>query len=108
VGTGTLQVVWTEGAVRDLNVVAAFLAEAAPAVASRLVVQILEAAGSLGTLGSRGRIVHERDEDRVRELLVSSYRLIYYLGSEQVSILGLLHQRQDFESWLLRTGRDAL
>jgi len=88
--------------------VAAFVAESSPHAASRLVVAILDAARSLAELSDRGRVVHERGDERVRELLIVSYRLIYHVESNQVSVLGLLHQRQDFEKWLLRTGRDAL
>ena len=41
----------------------------------------------------------ERDIPQVRELLVEPYRLLYQVTESDVVILGLLHQRRDFERW---------
>ena len=47
----------------------------------------------------RGRVVPERDDPTVRELLVGPYRLLYYAAESDVAILGVLHQRRDFDRW---------
>ena len=60
---------------------------------------LLDAAESLAVLPDRGRTVPERDEPRVRELLVDPYRLIYSADDSKVVILGVLHQRRDFDRW---------
>jgi len=49
-------------------------------------------------LTERGRIVLERGDTTVRELLVGSYRLIYRVSEADVWILGVIHQRRDFEA----------
>lgn len=33
----------------------------------------------------------------VRELLIDPFRLLYSIGDEEVVVLGLIHQRQDFD-----------
>ena len=47
----------------------------------------------------RGRVVPERNDPTVRELLVGPYRLLYHVAESDIVILGVLHQRQDFDRW---------
>jgi len=64
--------------------------------------RILGSAESLGTMGERGRVVPERGDGSVRELLVGPYRLLYSLGESEIVILGVLHQRRDYQGWARR------
>lgn len=93
------RVVWSEGASRDLDSILAFIAEDSTERALQVLEAILGAARSLDTLADRGRVVPERGDETVRELLVKSFRLLYELTESEVVILGLLHQRRDFENW---------
>lgn len=45
-----------------------------------------------------GRTVPEIDDDSIRELIVSSYRLIYRIHEETVTIAAVVHNRQSFEA----------
>jgi toxin ParE1/3/4 len=64
-----------------------------------LLKRLLTTAASLETLSDRGRVVPERDDPAIRELLVEPYRLVYSVATDDVVILGLIHQRQDYERW---------
>jgi len=61
--------------------------------------RLLTTAASLETLSDRGRVVPEREDSAIRELLVEPYRLVYSVVADDVVILGLIHQRQDYERW---------
>lgn len=91
------RVVWTLGAQRELDEAVAHIAAEAPQAARGTLGRILDGAGSLATLSERGRVVPEREDPMVRELLIDPFRLLYSIGDEEVVVLGLIHQRQDFD-----------
>ena len=98
-GSRYRRVDWTAGASRELHAVINFVADESPEAAIRLLDDILGSADSLRSMPDRGRIVPERDDPTVRELLVEPYRLLYNITESAVVILGLLHQRRDFDRW---------
>lgn len=98
-GARRCRVVWSEGARRELDEAVAYVSEDSIDRAVRVLDEILESAASLATLSERGHIVRERGDTDIRELLVGSYRLLYHVTESEVEILGLLHQRRDFEGW---------
>lgn len=71
-GSRRRRVVWSEGARRELEDAIAYIAEDSPDGAVRFLDRILESAASLVTLAGRGRIVPERGDRAVRELLFDS------------------------------------
>lgn len=93
------RVIWTEGAVLALDEAIAFIAADSPANARALLDRILEAAESLSTLPDRGISVPEVAEPGVRQLFPGSYRLIYRVDQDQVTVLAMLHQREDIGRW---------
>jgi len=99
VAPGRRRVAWTESARNELDEAVAFVAEESPQVALELLERILRSADTLSSLSERGRLVPERGDPVIREILVDPYRLIYGVDERSVVILGLLHQRRDFERW---------
>lgn len=82
-----LKVVWTENAIHDLSVIKKFIAEDSLNRSERWVEELLDAGESLSTLASRGRIVPEFNQEKLRELLIGNYRLVYRLSLRLVEIL---------------------
>ncbi len=93
------RVVWTRGASQELDESIEFIAEDSRQAAIGVLEVILKAAESLVDLPDRGRVVPERGDPAIRELLVESFRLLYSATDEEVTILGFLHQRRDFTGW---------
>lgn len=77
----------------------AFVAADSPANATALLNRVLEAAASLATLPDRGASVPEVDAPTVRQLLPEPYRLIYQVAEDRVTVLAVLHQREDMGLW---------
>lgn len=103
-------VVWSRSARDDLDEAIAYVAEDSPRNAVDLLGRLLQAADSLDELSERGRIVPERGDVRIREVLEKPFRLLYYVGDAEIVILAVLHERRDFEGWNRTrgsTGRDA-
>jgi plasmid stabilization system protein ParE len=59
----------------------------------------LDLAASLETLSERGRTVPECDDPGIREIFVYSYRLMYRVEADLVTIIAFLHGARDFERW---------
>lgn len=98
-GSRRRRVVWSRGASLELDAAVSHIAEDSPQTAAAILERVLEAAASLATLSERGRVVPERGEPQIRELLVEPFRLVYQVRVEEVVMLGLIHQRQDFDRW---------
>ena len=89
------RVAWTLAAVDDLEQAAEYIGRDSPRYSAALVREALRAARSLSTFSNRGRIVPELDNQNIREIFVGRYRLIYHVGAQAVSILGLIHGARD-------------
>jgi plasmid stabilization system protein ParE len=71
--------------------------------ALKLLVQALDAAGSLATLSQRGRMVPEIEDRNTREIFVQRYRLIYEVHPTRVNLLAFLHGARDCQKWRSET-----
>ena len=92
-------VIWTKRARDALDDAAAYIAEDSPDAAIDLVMRALDAADSLTTLSERGHIVPELGDQKVREIFVFKYRLLYEVAPSQVIVLGFIHGARDFNRW---------
>jgi plasmid stabilization system protein ParE len=77
----------------------AYIAEDSIDSAIRILETILDAAESLNEMSERGRVIPERGDPGIRELVVDPFRLLYHVSEADVTILGVLHQRREFEGW---------
>lgn len=82
-----------------LDEAVAYIAQDSRPAAERLLIQALEAASSLDTLGERGRVVPEWAQPTVRELFVQRYRLLYEVRPDEIQILAFLHGARDLTRW---------
>ena len=92
------KVIWAYAAEEDLDAAADYIHRDSPAYAASLVNRALQASRSLSELAERGRMVPEFSDKNLRELFVYSYRLIYRIEHQRVSILALIHGRRDFRT----------
>src|SRR4051812_16821401 len=90
---------WAPSAAAMLEEAVEYIATKSPEAARKLAVSVVNAADSLAELSERGRIVPELGDSRYRELLVGSYRLIYRVSEDAVSIVAVAHGARDFRSW---------
>jgi plasmid stabilization system protein ParE len=93
------RVVWSDGAFRELDEATEYVAQDSRQAAVRLLQRLLDAAESLSEFAERGRVVPELDDPSIRELQVNPYRLVFSVSETEVAILGVLHQRRDFDRW---------
>ncbi len=70
------------------------IARDSPTYASTVVSKILDATRNLSQFPFSGRIVPEFDEEWIREKIVYSYRVIYQVQDDVVTIATVIHGKQ--------------
>jgi toxin ParE1/3/4 len=88
---------WTEAATRDLEEAARFISRDSPFYAAALVREARAAARSLKTFADRGRIVPESHSSKIRELFIKSYRIIYKIDAETITVVAFVHGARDLQ-----------
>ena len=88
------RVVWSPRALADVEAIASYIAADSPFYASTVVRRIIALTRSLADFPLAGRRVPEFDEQDIRELLVYSYRIIYLVEENQVTIVSVIHGKQ--------------
>ena len=101
------RVIWTTPAWNDVEEAARFIARDSPRYAVVLQREAQSAARSLRQFAYRGRVVPERDNDRLRELIVGSHRLIYkVVADNELHVIAFVNGARDLDMFLKRRGRE--
>lgn len=88
---------WSPRAIEDVEAIATYIAADSTAYAKAIVKKIVEATRKLGGFPFSGRIVPEFGEESIREKFVYSYRVIYRVQGETVTIAAVLHGKRLLE-----------
>jgi toxin ParE1/3/4 len=97
------QIVWSPEAVADVEAIASYIARDSAAYAQAVVEKILETARQVCEFPMLGRMVPELAQETIRERFVYSYRLIYRIRNDTITIAAVIHGRR-----LLRPIRERL
>jgi len=88
------RVVWSPRALADVEAIASYIAADSSFYANAVVRRMITLAKSLVRFPLSGREVPEFDDENVRELIAYSYRIIYIVEPEQVTIAAVIHGRR--------------
>ncbi len=88
------QVEWSPEALEDVDAIATYIARDSAFYAAAVVQAILDAARTLERFPIRGRVVPEIAQDTIRERFVYSYRLIYRVREDGVTIAAVIHGKR--------------
>ncbi|QLE58042.1 type II toxin-antitoxin system RelE/ParE family toxin [Nostoc sp. TCL26-01] len=98
-----MKVFWTETAVNHLSSIYTYISQNSPQYAERLVERLTQRSEQIAQFPFSGRIVPEFETKQIREVIEGSYRIIYYIKSDQIDILAVLHGSQQIESMIDET-----
>ncbi|HYW05521.1 MAG TPA: type II toxin-antitoxin system RelE/ParE family toxin [Longimicrobium sp.] len=82
---------WSEQALSDAEDLRDFIARDAPAFAELFVDRVFEAVERLSDFPMSGRIVPEFRRPDLREVLLGSYRIVYHVVGDTVSVATVCH-----------------
>ena len=94
-----MTVVWADEARANVRRLFAPLARDRPLEAQAWIARLEAAAARLEVFPWSGRSVPEVPRLATRETLVAPYRLIYFVGDEQVTIMNVCHTRESLAEW---------
>lgn len=93
-----VKLIWTEQAINDLEDIGDYIAESSEKYAKLTVKRLYEKSDILKQFPQTGRIVPEKNEETVRELIEGNYRIIYEIVSEDlIYILTVYHSARDLK-----------
>lgn len=93
-----LEVKWSPEATEDLESIAEYIARDSEFYARAVVTKILSVSRTIGEFPLIGRIVPEIGDERIRERLIYSYRLVYRVEPERILIVAVIHGKRLLEN----------
>jgi len=92
------RVVWSPRALDDVEAIASYISRDSTAHASAVVTKIIRATKTLRRFPFAGRIVPEFEDETLRERFVYSYRIIYRIQAQTVTVAAVIHGRRMLEA----------
>ena len=93
-----VKLIWTDQAIDDLGNIGDYIAENSEKYANLTVKKLYERVNILKESPQAGRIVPEKNEEVVRELIEGSYRIIYEIASHDlIHIMTVHHSSKDLK-----------
>lgn len=77
-----VKVVWTDSAIEDLDYIGEYISKDSERYAALTVRKLFESADILEKYPRLGKIVPEFNNEKLRELIIGSYRVVYFIQSE--------------------------
>ena len=91
-----VKLIWTDQAIDDLGDIGSYIAENSERYAKLTVKKLYERVDILKEFPLAGRIVPEKNEENVRELIEGSHRIIYEIFPDNlISILTVYHSSRE-------------
>ena len=88
------EIVWSSEAETNLSSIHAYIAHDNPAVADRIIGELVKSAERLREFTASGRPVEELREQGVREIIVAPYHIAYDVAGDIVEILKVWHGKR--------------
>lgn len=88
------RVVWSSKAVEDVDAIATYIARDSPSYAAAVVQKILDTTRYLNDCPLAGCVVPEFSEATIREKSAYTYRIIYRIDDNRVTIASVIHAKQ--------------
>lgn len=90
-----MKVIWSEGALLDLEHIRDYIAQDNPAYANVFVERLLQTTRHLPQFPESGRQMPEAKSPNIREVLYQAYRVVYRLRPELIEVIMVVHGSRD-------------
>ena len=87
------RVIWSSKAIEDVDAIATYIARDSPSYAAAVVRQILDITHRLQDCPLTGAIISEGDNSTIRDKLAYTYRVIYRVRGETVTVAVIVHTK---------------
>ncbi len=93
-----MKVHWTETAEKHLDSIYQYIAQNSIEYANHIVDRLTARSTQVAAFPYSGRSVPEFEVKHVREVIEGSYRIIYYIKSDGIDILAVVHGAQNISA----------
>ncbi|WP_158857913.1 type II toxin-antitoxin system RelE/ParE family toxin [Lunatibacter salilacus] len=94
-----VKIIWAERAIDDLTRIADFSDRYSAKYASFIVSKLFDKVNILKKMPKIGRVVPEKNEENIRELIEGNYRIIYELrGEDAIEVLMVHHSSRPLQN----------
>ena len=93
-----MNVLWTHNALGHLTSIYEHIAQDSPRYARRMVDRITARSRQIATFARSGQMVPEYQDPNIREVIEGSYRVIYFVESDDIRVLAVIHGAQPLPS----------
>jgi toxin ParE1/3/4 len=92
-----MRILWTGAAVAQLEAIHDYMAQTSPEYARRIIDRLTKHSMQIAAFPFSGRMVREYELKEVREVIESSYRIIYLIkeDEEQIEVLAVIHSSRE-------------
>jgi toxin ParE1/3/4 len=90
-----MKIEWTQPAVHDLENIRDYISKDSEYYAVRFIERIIEAVERLENFPLLGRPVPETDDEKIREIFLQNYRIIYRIETNRLLVLTIIHGARD-------------
>ena len=96
------RVVWSPEAIEDVESIAAYISRDSEHYAGAVVEKILGLTRNIASSPYAGRAVSELGDESIRERIIYSYRLIYRIKGNVITIAAVIHGKRLIEPFTER------
>jgi toxin ParE1/3/4 len=91
-----MQILWSPQSLRDLRAIRDYIAEDSDKYAEVTVARIFSAVERLLQFPESGRVVPERRDPEIREIIVGRFRVVYRFGGAAVEVATVFRSSREF------------
>ena len=91
-----MKIHWTETALEHLKGIHSYISQNSPVYAKRIIDRLTKRSQQIVDFPRSGRIVLEMKSEHIREVIEGPYRIIYYIKSNQIDVLAVIHGAENF------------
>lgn len=92
------KIIWAPSALEDLDSIAEYISRDSVDQAALFINRIIEMVDQLEYFPQSGRIIPEIKNRNCRELIYSTYRIMYRIVKREIWITGVVHGARDWHS----------
>jgi toxin ParE1/3/4 len=81
------KIIWTKRSVKDLKLVFDYISLDSTVYATRFIIRLISRVDQLEIFPESGRIVPEKDDPTIREIIEGNFRIFYKIQRGNVTIL---------------------
>ena len=86
-----MKIQWTRSAIADLTSIYEHIESDSPRYALAVVDRLTKRTARFTAFPKSGQMVPEYQRDEIREVIEYSYRILYHLGDNTISIIAVIH-----------------